>query len=78
MNGYHATWTIRAHDSFKNSARIRNTLIVVMTASAIRGDREKCQKAGIDDYLDKPVKGKPMEKLLVEWAIKGKRKQELA
>ena len=35
MDGYHATRTIRTHERFKNSAWIRNTPIVAMTASAI-------------------------------------------
>jgi len=38
-----------------------------MTASAIRGDREKCQEAGMDDYLAKPVRSATLEKMLLKW-----------
>src|ERR1700722_20244259 len=77
MDGYHATRMIRTHERFKNSAWIRNTPIVAMTASAIQGDRQKCQGAGID-YLTKPAKGELLEKILVKCAIEGKPKRELA
>lgn len=46
-----------------------------MTASAIQGDKEKCTKAGMDDYLAKPVKGKILEKMLLKWAIAGDRRR---
>ncbi|KAJ9648550.1 hypothetical protein H2199_001405 [Coniosporium tulheliwenetii] len=72
MDGYLATHTIRTQEPFKDSASIRSTPIIAMTASAIQGDREKCQEAGMDDYLAKPVKGKHLEKMLVKWAIQGK------
>jgi len=38
-----------------------------MTASAIKGDREKCKEAGMDDYLAKPVRGGMLEKMLIKW-----------
>ncbi|EDO03824.1 hypothetical protein SS1G_06305 [Sclerotinia sclerotiorum 1980 UF-70] len=67
IDGYRATHILRHHSPYSYSTR--NIPIVAMTASVIQGDREKCQKAGMDDYLAKPVKGKTLEKMLVRWAI---------
>ena len=77
MDGYHATRTTRTHEQFKNSAWIRNTPIVAMAASAIQGDRQKCQRSGID-YLTKSAKGELLEKMLVKCVIEGKPKWEFA
>lgn len=68
MDGYIATHTLRHTAPFVNNKQIQNTPIVAMTASAIQGDREKCENAGMNDYLAKPVKGKILEKMLVKWA----------
>lgn len=73
MDGYRATYTIRS--TFPNDLAVRNTPIVAMTASAIQGDREKCQYAGMDDYLAKPVKKANLEKMLLKWAVEGKKKR---
>ncbi len=67
IDGYKATHLIRHHSPYKISAC--SIPIVAMTASAIQGDREKCKKAGMDDYLAKPVKQKTLEKMLVRWAL---------
>src|SRR3569833_3059911 len=54
IDGYKTTHLLRHHMPYKNF--IKNVPIVAMPASAIQGDREKCKKAGMDDYLAKPVK----------------------
>lgn len=72
LDGYRATHLLRHHSPYSSIAEIRTLPIVAMTASAIRGDKEKCKKAGMDDYLAKPVKGKTLENMLLKWAIEGK------
>lgn len=76
MDGYRATYKIRNAAEFASNPRIQGTPIVAMTASAIQGDREKCQMSGMDDYLAKPVKKPNLERMLVKWAIEGKRKRQ--
>lgn len=76
MDGYQATDKIRKLKMQDDRNHIRRIPIVAMTASAIQGDRERCEKAGMDDYLAKPVNGANLEKMLVKWAVEG-RKQAL-
>ncbi|KAI4925975.1 uncharacterized protein J4E92_006712 [Alternaria infectoria] len=73
-DGYSATHAIRTESPWRNMPEIRGVPIVAMTASAIQGDKEKCVSCGMDDYLAKPVKGKLLEKMLVKWALEGRRK----
>lgn len=70
IDGYRATHILRHHQPY--NVLSRGIPIVAMTASAIQGDREKCKRAGMDDYLAKPVKGKTLEKMLVRWAVSGR------
>lgn len=55
VDGYEATRRIR-HDSEMFDEQTRALPIIALTASAIKGDREKCWEAGMDDYLTKPVR----------------------
>ncbi|KAI1772086.1 hypothetical protein F4818DRAFT_427597 [Hypoxylon cercidicola] len=66
IDGYKCTHILRHHVPYK--AYANDVPIVAMTASAIQGDREKCTKAGMDDYLSKPVKSGTLERMLVRWS----------
>ena len=57
MNGLEATGKIRAFEqTVTNAGNKPHIPIVAMTANAMKGDREKCIKAGMDDYMSKPIK----------------------
>ncbi|MFA6223303.1 MAG: response regulator [Desulfomonilaceae bacterium] len=51
MDGLEATKRIREQEKSLN----RHTPIVALTAHAMKGDRERCLEAGMDDYISKPI-----------------------
>lgn len=65
MDGYQATEKLRQLED----GTPLHTPIVAMTANAMMGDREKCLKAGMDDYLSKPLRAGHLKKILEAWFI---------
>jgi len=62
MDGFEATSAIRAMETAETRVPI-----IAITAEALAGDRERCLRAGMDDYLSKPVRAEQLQATLARW-----------
>ncbi len=62
MDGKEATRRIRG-------GGFRDIPIVAMTAGSMKGDREKCLKAGMNDYISKPIKRERVFEMVRKWCL---------
>lgn len=63
MDGFEATRAVREIEKSTG----KHIPIIAMTASAMRGDRENCIAAGMDDYMSKPVGKQQLIAVLERW-----------
>jgi PAS domain S-box-containing protein len=65
LNGYEATARIRQAEK----ASGRHVPIIAMTANAMKGDRERCLAAGMDDYIAKPLRSAELFQVVEQFAL---------
>jgi PAS domain S-box-containing protein len=66
MDGFEATTRIRQLEGSTG-----HIPIIAMTADALKGDRERCLNAGMDDYVSKPLDPPTLMKIIDQWTQEG-------
>ncbi|WP_019502570.1 response regulator [Pseudanabaena sp. PCC 6802] len=64
LDGYQTTQAIR---QLERGAK-RKTVVIGLTANAMKGDRERCLASGMNDYLSKPVALDELSAMLRTWS----------
>lgn len=72
MDGYTCCRAIRAGDGGKRYADIP---VIALTANAMKGDREKCLEAGMNDYVSKPFTSEQLTAAVSHWYNRSINKQ---
>ncbi|MEZ5402216.1 MAG: response regulator [Bryobacteraceae bacterium] len=67
LDGFETTRRIRARESAPQPAPDARLPIIAMTANAMKGDRERCLDAGMDDYIPKPIDLARLAEALDRW-----------
>jgi signal transduction histidine kinase/DNA-binding response OmpR family regulator/HPt (histidine-containing phosphotransfer) domain-containing protein len=78
MDGYEATrhireWEFQVQDEFSDVSTCRSPTshcripIIALTAHALKGEKEKCLSADMDDYLSKPLDERDLYRVLLKW-----------
>ncbi|GAA3932763.1 hybrid sensor histidine kinase/response regulator [Litoribacillus peritrichatus] len=64
MNGYEVTKQFRLFEQINN---LKETPVIAITANALKYDQERCEMAGMNDFIAKPVKKDELSNKLQQW-----------
>jgi PAS domain S-box-containing protein len=64
MDGIEATGGIRKQEIGSD----RHQIVIALTAHAMKGDRDRCLAAGMDDYLSKPIRSQELDAILERYS----------
>lgn len=85
MDGFEATKAIRLRELQQQGEEAdlshitpRHLPIIAMTANAMKGDRELCLEAGMDDYIAKPIKPDALKAVLERWVLQQEASEQRA
>jgi CheY-like chemotaxis protein len=73
MDGFEATKAIRRLESKVLDPQVP---VIALTAYAMQGDRERCEQAGMDDYLAKPIRPAELTLVLERWLLNPKQQRD--
>lgn len=65
MDGFEASRKICALK--KQGVVAKNLPIIALTANAMKGDKQRCMEAGMDDYITKPVRKNELKEKIYSW-----------
>jgi two-component system sensor histidine kinase/response regulator len=66
MDGFEATSALREKEKRKGDGA--HQPVIALTAHAMKGDRERCEAAGVDGYLTKPIRTEELDAVLETYA----------
>lgn len=66
VSGYDLAKRIRQTGAYRDDME-KQSVIVAITANALKGEREKCISLGMNDYITKPVELNVLEQIVNKW-----------
>ncbi len=69
LDGFEATKKLRQFESEQGVAANDRMPIIALTANALKGDREACLDAGMDDYVTKPLQPETLFKAMQQFIV---------